>query len=53
MTMADVARSTYLRTHSESDHLRRELAGLWLKDAAAGASLVAFVAWLFVLMPGA
>jgi hypothetical protein len=50
MTMADVARSTYLRTHSESDHLRRELVTFWLNDAAAGASLVAFVAALYCLI---
>ncbi|HWD29815.1 MAG TPA: hypothetical protein VG387_21765 [Rhizomicrobium sp.] len=50
MTLADVARSTYLRTHSASDHARRELTALWIKDAAGGMSLAAFLVTMYCLL---
>ena len=39
------------RTQREHDRLKRERAIMWIKDAAAGVSLVVFVASSYLLVP--
>jgi hypothetical protein len=39
------------RTQREHDALKREMAIMWIKDAAAGVSLVVFVASAYLLAP--